>query len=91
MVRELDEAATTGSLADDPRWTFVTARILEEGDRDDLRWLFSRRSEANVCAWFEQHSGRTLSRRSRWFWARILLASTASEAPTASRQLWPLA
>jgi hypothetical protein len=87
LVRELERDDDPS----DPRWNFVVARVLEEGDGGDLRWLFSRCPETVVRDWFERHAGRALSRRSRWFWSRILSASAASDAPLAARLLWPLA
>ena len=68
----------------------LLARLLEEGERADLRWLTSQVAEAEIAAWFAASGGRALSRRSRAFW-RLLLAVEPSPPPAAASELWPLA
>jgi hypothetical protein len=69
---------------------FLLARLLQEGDRDDLRWLF-RAVDANAAAAFVASSGgRKLDRRSRAFW-ETLLATPASKPAAAAAALWPWA
>jgi hypothetical protein len=47
-------------------------RLLEDGDRDDLRWLFAAHGEAAVRGWLATRGARRLSGRSRRFWALVL-------------------
>lgn len=71
-----------------PGWDFAIGRLLEDGDGRDLRWLAAHRTTEQLSAWLERHGARSLSRRSRLFWAVLLLATPA---PSATRNpLWPL-
>ena len=68
----------------------LIARLLEDGDREDLRWLFTTHAEPAIAAWLAARGGRALSRRSRAYWSRVLGISPLP-APPAARELWPLA
>jgi hypothetical protein len=77
-------------LADPAARAAVVARLLEDGDRDDLGWLARRVDRHELAAWVARHGARRLSRRSRAFWFRALDLG----APTRSAEaeaLWPLA
>ena len=67
----------------------VLAKILEEGDRADLRWLTDRYSEPELATWVDQHGDRQLSSRSLAFW-RIVLTRTGPGTRRAGEALWPL-
>lgn len=64
-------------------------RLLEDGDRDDLRWLTAAIPEARLAVWLRQRGGRRLSRRSRAFWSAVLDVPLES-GPPAGAELWPL-
>jgi len=69
--------------------SLVLARLLEDGDRNDLAWLFSALPEAQIAAWLGEQGGRKLSRRSAAYWQAVLGVSAG--APAAGRaDLWPL-
>lgn len=65
----------------------LIGRLLEEGDGEDLRWLFAELPEAEIAAWLAQRGDRKLSRRSRAFWSSALGVPSGEPAVTA---LWPL-
>lgn len=46
----------------------LLARLLEDGDRGDLRWLFATVADDEVRAWLETEGQRQLSRRSQALW-----------------------
>ena len=69
---------------------FLIARLLEEGDGDELRWLLAAVGRGAVAAWLGEHGGAALSRRSRAFWSLVLATESSSPRPLA-RELWPLA
>ena len=50
----------------------VMARVMEEGDSEDLQWLTARYSESSIRKWFTRHGSRQLTRRSRAFWQTVL-------------------
>jgi len=81
-------------LADPASAPFVVGRLLEDGDRADLAWLFAMLPEAEVAAWLAGRGDRQLSRRSRAFWKLVFGAkgdNGAGEARTADADaLWPL-
>ena len=66
---------------------FVIERLLEEGDRRDLRWLIEAFGEAEIERVF--HNARGLSRRSRRFWSLVLHGRLDIE-PSEHEDLWPL-
>jgi hypothetical protein len=68
----------------------VIARLLEEGDGEDLRWLARATGEAELAAWVRRRGGRKLSRRSRAFWVCVL-GVPAPRPAAAAAELWPLA
>jgi hypothetical protein len=67
---------------------FVIGRLLEDGDRADLRWLLAALPEAAVAGWLASRGGRGLSRRSRAFWE--LVVGPAVPPDPAAAELWPL-
>jgi hypothetical protein len=68
---------------------FLIARLLEDGDEADLRWLTRNVPETDLAAWLEQRGGRQLSVRSRAFWEAVLDRQAGGEVP-ARKDLWPL-
>ncbi len=72
-----------------PGLPFLIARLLEDGDEADLRWLTGNVPETELAGWLEQRGGRQLSVRSRAFWETVLGRSAGGEVP-ARRDLWPL-
>ena len=72
-----------------PGLPFLIARLLEDGDQDDLRWLTGNVPEADLAAWLEQRGGRQLSVRSRAFWEAVLGRPAGGEVPI-RKELWPL-
>ncbi len=67
---------------------FLMIRIMEEGDRTDLRWLTQCFPEAEIARCFDRLGLRQLSRRSRAFW-RLVLDRETQTTPS-SDALWPL-
>ncbi|HEX5719393.1 MAG TPA: hypothetical protein VF179_24745 [Thermoanaerobaculia bacterium] len=68
---------------------FLIARLLEDGDEADLRWLTRNLPETELAAWLGQRGGRQLSLRSRAFWEAVLGRPAGGEVPT-RKDLWPL-
>jgi hypothetical protein len=68
---------------------FLIERLLEEGDREDLRWLAALAGEAELADFLRRAGGRRLSARSRAFWSLVL----GQPAPAAAEEsdIWPLA
>ena len=77
-------------LADPASRAAVVARLLEDGDRDDLAWLARRVGRDELAAWAARHGARRLSRRSRAFWFRAHDLGAPSRS-AAAEALWPLA
>lgn len=50
---------------------FVVGRLLEDGDSQDLRWLFGSLEAAELRTWLIDHAPHRLSERSRGFWTWI--------------------
>lgn len=50
----------------------VLERLLEDGDRRDLRWLTSVNPEETLATWLSDRGDRQLSNRSRAFWSLVL-------------------
>jgi hypothetical protein len=73
---------------------YVMARLLEDGDREDLAWLCRQLPASAVAAWVERHGARRLSRRSLSFWAVTLdrpdLLPERQPALVRRRELWLL-
>src|ERR1700676_5435121 len=73
---------------------YVMARLLEDGDREDLAWLCRQLPASALAAWVERHGARRLSRRSLSFWAVTLdrpdLLRERQPALQRRRELWPL-
>jgi hypothetical protein len=84
-------ALALDSSAPDPH---VLARLLEDGDREDLAWLCRQLSPGALAAWVERHGARRLSRRSLAFWAVTLdrpdLLPEQWPELERRRALWPL-
>jgi hypothetical protein len=70
------------------------ARLLEDGDREDLAWLCRQLPASALAAWVERHGARRLSRRSLAYWAVTLdrpdLLPERQPALERRRELWPL-
>lgn len=67
----------------------ILERLLEDGDRADLRWLASVLPEERWVAWLNERGARQLSDRSRAFWSLVLdlpLPTRRAEG----EELWPL-
>lgn len=73
---------------------FLLERLLEEGDREDLRWLSARVGEKALRDFVDQQGARRLSARSRAFWRLVLFGEPATvtipDTVTGS-EIWPLA
>jgi len=78
---DLDDPAVRGA---------ITARLLEDGDRDDLAWWVGAVGRAWLLEWIDRHSARRLSRRSRAYW-RAAAGLGGGERPRLAEALWPLA
>ena len=66
---------------------FVIERLLEEGDRQDLRWMSESFGEAQIRSVFK--ASRGLSARSRRFWSLVLDGQLDVEPPS-HEDIWPL-
>lgn len=69
--------------------SLLCARLLEDGDSSDLRWLVAAVGEAGLAEWLAANGGRRLSARSRAFWELVLRRESGPLTETAA-QLWPL-
>jgi len=67
----------------------VIAKLLEEGEGSDLRWLTSAFPESRLSSWLDLHDTRLLSRRSRSFW-RLLFDRPDRSTKESGDQLWLL-
>jgi hypothetical protein len=67
----------------------LLARLLEDGDAADLRWLVRTVGRGVLAEWLAAHGGRLLSRRSRAFWSLALERPAPPPHPLAAA-LWPL-
>ncbi len=65
---------------------FVIGRLLEDGDRDDLRWLAASTGREKLADWLRRRGERQLSSRSRAFWSLVLDVDLAQRDDA----LWPL-
>lgn len=92
QTRRLFDGVELDLLAEPRHRGFVIGRLLEDGDGEDLRWLFSRFGEAEVREWLACRGARKLSARSAGFWALLLGVEPAQpEASSAfANQVWPL-
>lgn len=77
------DSTTAGSRS------LVIARLLEDGDRSDLAWLFGALPESEIAAWLSEQGGRKLSRRSAAYW-QVVLGVSAGESAPGRADLWPL-
>jgi len=68
---------------------YVIGRLLEDGDREDLAWLFGTYGRERLAAWLRRRGARQLSRRSRAFW-RLILDEPTTEDSDIFGALWPL-
>lgn len=66
----------------------LIARLLEEGDAADLRWLVEQIGEGKVADWLRRDGGRALSHRSRVFW-ELVLDAEAGGGHRRAGDLWP--
>ena len=67
----------------------VICRLLEEGEREDLRWLASAVGEAEIASCFEGRAKRQISRRSSSFWSLLLKVAPPKIDPV-REALWLL-
>jgi len=67
----------------------VLARLLEEGETEDLRWMTKRWSREEVADFVRRFGARCLSRRSRRFWS-VVLDVESGDPPAVSGELWLL-
>jgi len=81
-----DEAALSAPAHRD----FLIARLMEEADGAELRWLVRTVGRDALASLLARRGGRALSRRSRAFWERLLGVRSAAPHPLA-HELWPLA
>jgi hypothetical protein len=65
----------------------LLARVLEDGDRADLRWLFATVPEDELRAWLLGDGRRQLSRRSYALWR--LHFALPSPVATGDNPFWP--
>ncbi len=68
---------------------FLISRLLEEGDRSDLRWLAANFGEREMRRFLAACGGRRLSCRSRRFFERVL-GIEASQPAEAASEVWSL-
>lgn len=69
----------------------VIARLLTDGDRRDLRWLFARVGDTAIREGVERWGQRRLDERNRWFWSWLLDARIETDSPERGSAPWPLA
>jgi hypothetical protein len=72
------------------RRAFLIARLLEEGDADELQWLVRVVGRGELATFVTTRGGRQLSHRSRAFWSLLLGVPMPPQRPLL-RELWPLA
>ena len=63
--------------------------LLEQGETEDLRALFSTFGRRRIAAWLRARGSRQLSRRSRLFWSTALGIDIAPPS-AAAEAVWPL-
>ena len=74
-------------LAKPESHAFVIERLLEEGDRQDLRWMSESFGEVEIRRVFK--ASRGLSARSSRFWS-LVFDGQLDARPPAHEDLWPL-
>lgn len=79
-----------GVPLDDEHRGYLVAKLLEEGDGADLRWLHEQIGEGEMAVWLRREGGRALSHRSRAFWELVLGVEAGGSHPRAG-ELWPAA
>jgi hypothetical protein len=89
-ARERFAGYAESELLDPAHRDFLVARLMEEGDGVELRWLVGAVGRDALASLIERRGGRALSRRSRAFWERVLGVRNAPPHPLA-HELWPLA
>ena len=50
----------------------IIERVLEKGNWEQVRWLFSTYGEKKIADWVQNHGFRLLSKRSFALWALVL-------------------
>jgi hypothetical protein len=88
-VKRLFTNYPEGDLTLDRGGPLLIARLLEDGDSEDLAALAAQVSEPALADWLARHGGRQLSRRSRAFWEVVLGIEAGPSVPGAG-ELWPL-
>jgi len=89
-VRERFSGYDDAELSAATHRDFLIARLMEEGDGAELRWLSRACGRDALVSLLARRGGRALSRRSRAFWERLLGVRSAAPHPLA-HELWPLA
>ncbi len=87
-MRERFAGYSEATLVAPAHHAFLAARLMEEGDGEELRWLLATVGREALVDLLATRGGRLLSRRSRAFWERVLAAESAPPHPLA-RELWP--
>lgn len=99
----LFDGYAAAELLRDVHQDFLLERLLEEGDREDLRWLCARVGETAIRVFVREQGERRLSARSRAFWRLVLAEPREPESPetespepgppstSTGSELWPLA
>jgi hypothetical protein len=88
-ARRLFPNQLSDRLSTDRFESTILERLLEDGDRDDLRWLTSEIPEERLIGWLRERGDRQLSDRSRAFWS-LLLGVPAPTRRARGNELWPL-
>ncbi len=79
---DLDPSATSNA-------GLIFAKLMEEGNSNDLVWLTGLFPESQMAEWLGRHGRRLLSRRSRIFWQQLLDRPEPAHL-RAGDDLWPL-
>lgn len=66
--------------------SLLCERLLEDGDRNDLAWLFARLPRAEIVAFLDGPGSRRLSRRSHAWLCLLLDLEPAARPPN---PFWP--
>ena len=90
-VRERFSGYDDAELSAATHRDFLIARLMEEGDGAELRWLSRACGRDALVSLLARRGGRALSRRSRAFWERVLDVRSAAAPHPLAHELWPLA
>lgn len=67
----------------------VIERVLANGDRRELRWLFDRYGRASITNWVQQLGARRLPWRRYNLWCVLLELPAARRLRSDEGQIWP--